>query len=92
MNWSKITQRILKQADNTQQNLILLISGFGVCMLGLLMVIMAEYLFGNSLRQELLALLGIICIVAGLIMAAIGHISLSFLRLIRFLQKDKSRK
>ncbi len=92
MNWSKIIKRIMRQADNTQQNLILLISGFGICMLGLLMVIMAEYLFGQSLRQELLALFGIICVGVGLVLAAIGHFSLSFLRLIRFLQKDNHQK
>ena len=92
MKWSAVKRRIIKQADNYQQNLIWLLSGFGLCMLGILLVTIAEFLFGQSLRQELVALLGIILIVLGVLLAAVGYISLSLLRLIRFLISDKNKK
>ncbi len=88
MRWQKLKARLVKQADNVQQNLIWLLSGFGLCMLGLFLVVMAEFLFGQSLKQELVALLGLIMVVAGILLAATGYISLSLLRIFRFLQNE----
>ena len=92
MKWRALKRRLIKQADNYQQNLIWLLSGFGLCMLGILLVTIAEFVFVQSLQQELLALLGIIFIVVGVLLAAAGYISLSLLRLIRFLITDKDKK
>lgn len=87
MDWSRLQQRLLAQADRVQQNLIWLLSGFGLCVLGLVLILLAEYLFGQSLQQELLALLGIILMAGGLILAAAGYLSLSLLRVLRFLDR-----
>ncbi|WP_372743049.1 hypothetical protein, partial [Neptunomonas sp.] len=83
---------LIKRADNFQQNLILLLSGFGLCMLGILLVTIAEFLFGQSLQQELVALLGIVLIIIGILLAMTGYISLSILRLFRFLISDEDKK
>ena len=91
MKWATLKMRLIKQADNFQQNLILLLSGFGLCMLGILLVTTAEFLFGQSLQQEMIALLGVILIVLGVLLAAAGYISLSVLRLVRFLMNDSDK-
>lgn len=92
MNWPAVKRRLIQQADNFQQNLILLLSGFSLCMLGILLVTIAEFLFGQSLQQELVALLGIVLIVMGIVLAVVGYISLSLLRLFRFLVNDEDKK
>lgn len=92
MNWHAVKRRLIKQADNFQQNLIMLLSGFGLCMLGILLVTIAEFLFGQSLQQELVALLGIGLIIIGILLALAGYISLSLLWLFRFLINDDDKK
>ncbi len=96
MTWLVVKKRLIKflikRADNFQQNLILLLSGFGLCMLGILLITIAEFLFGHSLKQELVALLGIILIVIGIFLAMTGFISLSLLRIFRFLISDGNKK
>lgn len=92
MKLSTWLERLLKQADNVQQNLTWLLSGFTSCMLGLLLIIMAEYLFGQSLTQELVALLGLGLVGLGVLVAAAGYIGLSLLRIVRFLMKDKDKQ
>ena len=96
MNRPSLKRRLIKllinRADNFQQNLILLLSGFGLCMLGILLVTIAEFLFGQSLQQELVALLGIVLIIIGILLTMAGYISLSILRLFRFLISDEDKK
>lgn len=92
MKWPALKRRLIKQADNFQQNLIILLSGFGLCMLGILLVTIAEFLFGQSLQQELVALLGIALIVIGILLALAGYISLSLLWLFRFLINDDDKQ
>ena len=91
MKWPVVKRRLIKQADNFQQNLIMLLSGFGLCMLGILLVTIAEFLFGQSLQQELVALLGIGLIIIGILLALAGYISLSLLWLFRFLVNDDDK-
>lgn len=92
MTWRAVKRRLIRQADNFQQNLILLISGFGLCMLGILLITIAEFLFGQSLQQELVALLGMAFVVIGIVLALAGYISLSILRIFRFLISDEEKK
>lgn len=92
MKWPAVKRRLIKQADNFQQNLIMLLSGFGLCMLGILLVTIAEFLFGQSLQQELVALLGVGLIVIGILLALAGYISLSLLWLFRFLINNDDDK
>lgn len=91
MRWRATKRRLIKQADNYQQNLILLISGFGLCMLGILLITIAEFLFGQSLQQELVALLGMALVAIGVLLALAGYISLSILRVFRFLISDEKK-
>lgn len=91
MRWRATKRRLIKQADNYQQNLILLISGFGLCMLGILLITIAEFLFGQSLQQELVALLGMALVAIGVLLALTGYISLSILRVFRFLISDEKK-
>ncbi len=89
MIWQRLKARLLKQADKVQQNLMLLLAGFACCLFGLLMILMAEYWFGQSLQQEVVALFGLVLVAVGVIVAATGYISLSLLRLMKFIQKDR---
>ncbi|WP_293268686.1 hypothetical protein [Neptunomonas sp.] len=92
MTWRTVKRRLVKQADNFQQNLILLISGFGLCMLGILLITIAEFMFGQSLQQELVALFGMALVIIGILLAVTGYICLSILRLFRFLISDEDTK
>ncbi|MGH1431763.1 MAG: hypothetical protein ACRBB4_11660 [Neptuniibacter sp.] len=87
---SKLGQWLQKRADNPQQNLLLLGIGFVVFFAGILLLGIAEYALKSSLAQEILALLGLIIIGVGIILAAIGYLSLSVLRVLRFMMKDKN--
>jgi hypothetical protein len=91
MTWRAVKRRLIQQADNYQQNLILLISGFGLCMLGILLITIAEFLFGQSLQQELIALLGMAFVAIGVLLALTGYISLSILRIFRILISDNPK-
>ncbi|WP_246187816.1 hypothetical protein [Nitrincola alkalisediminis] len=67
---------------------MLLLIGFGVFMLGLLIIGYAQYFIWHDLAAELVALAGLILLIGGMILAAIGYISLSVLRILRFLDSD----
>jgi hypothetical protein len=62
--------------------------GFALFTLGLLLVGAAQYGLTNGLVAELLALAGLLLLGSGIILAAVGYISLSVLRIIRFLDDD----
>lgn len=91
---SKFTDTISRwlrtRAENPQQNLLLLGIGFVVFFSGLTLLGVAEYLLQSSLSQELLALIGLIIMGTGIILAAVGYLSLSVLRVLRFMMKDKN--
>lgn len=87
---NKLSLWLKKRAENPQQNLLLLGIGFVVFFAGILLLGIAEYALKSSLAQEILALLGLIIIGVGIILAAIGYLSLSVLRVLRFMMKDKN--
>ena len=87
---SKLSLWLKRRAENPQQNLLLLGIGFVVFFAGILLLGIAEYTLKSSLAQEVLALLGLIIIGVGIILAAIGYLSLSVLRVLRFMMKDKN--
>ncbi len=76
---------LLNFSQHTQRNLVILISGFSITLIGLLLIILAEFFFGQSVKQEILALLGVLLVLIGLTAAAIGYIFLSVLGLIRYI-------
>lgn len=78
------------RADNPRQNLVIFGIGFVAFFVGVLILGAAEFALKSSVAQEILALIGLIIIVAGIILAAVGYLSLSVLRIIRFISDDKN--
>ena len=85
-----IKRWLYRRADNYQQNLKLLISGFGLLVLGGLLIVGSEFFLTQSLWQELLALFGLGLAGLGIIFAAFGYICLSVLRIFRILSTDQT--
>ena len=83
---------ILNFGANPTRNLILLLSGFGITLLGLGLVLAAQYMFGNSMTQEVIAAGGVVLIGLGLCIAAIGYLCLSVISLIRYILHDPNSK
>ncbi|MGB0732444.1 MAG: hypothetical protein ACPGPF_01720 [Pontibacterium sp.] len=79
---------LAKRADNYQQNLKILITGFLLFVAGGIAVLVAEFLPGTSLAQEISAFIGLLFIGVGIIIATFGYICLSVLRLFRILMDD----
>lgn len=83
-----LKQRLLQQADNTRQNFRLLILGFVGFLLGGALILGSEFMLLQSVFQEALAGLGLILMGGGIILAALGYISLSILRLFRYFNDE----
>lgn len=77
-----------QRAQNPQQNLRLLLSGAGLFFTGLGSIALAQYHLPPGLRAELLALAGLILILSGSILALVGYLSLSVLRIWHILEDD----
>ncbi|MFC6671416.1 hypothetical protein [Marinobacterium aestuariivivens] len=90
MKPGRIRRWLLARADKPRQNLSLLLAGFGLFAPGLGLVLLAERLLQDSWQRELLALLGLILVGTGSILAAFGYLCLSLLRLYRFLNDDRT--
>ncbi|QEW07663.1 hypothetical protein [Nitrincola iocasae] len=86
-----LRQYLRKRADQPRENFMLLLSGFGIFMLGLLTIGIAQFLLPGSLMAELVALFGLVLLGGGIILAAIGYLSLSVLRILRFLDSDNDK-
>jgi uncharacterized membrane protein YidH (DUF202 family) len=86
---NKVKQWLYRRADNPRQNLVILGIGFVTFFIGLLILGAAEFAFKSSVSQEILGLIGLIILSVGIILAAIGYLSLSVLRIIRFISDDK---
>lgn len=78
------------RADNYQQNLKILITGFGTFVLGGLLIVGSEFFLRSSVLQETLAFIGLILTGVGIILAAFGYICLSVLRLFRILSTNQT--
>lgn len=90
MKQGRFRRWLLRRADNHRQNLLWLLSGFGLFVTGLGLIVLAQYLLPDSLQRDLLALGGLILLGGGGILAAVGYLSLSLLRLYRFLNDDRN--
>ena len=86
----KLKHWLYHRADNPRQNLALLGIGFVIFFVGGLVLGAAEFALKSSITQEILALLGLIILSVGIILAAIGYLSLSVLRILRFISDDKN--
>ena len=88
MKAADVKRWLLRRADKPRQNLLLMLVGFGLFAPGLGLIVLTEFMLAASWQQELLALLGLILAVCGSILAAAGYLSLSLLRVYRFLNDD----
>ena len=82
---------LLRQADQQRRNLNWVLGGATLFFIGLALVYYAEQQLPSSTAQELTALAGLLCLLIGGILAACGYISLSILRIFRFIQDDDER-
>lgn len=89
---NKLRNWLYRRADNPKQNLAILGVGFVVFFVGLLILGTAEFALQSSIAQEILGLVGLIILSTGIILAAIGYLSLSVLRIIRFISDDNHDK
>ena len=76
---------LVHRTDNYQQNLRWVLWGFGTTLLGGLILLVANYFFAASVLQETLAALALLLLASGMLLAFAGFLSLSVLRLIRFM-------
>lgn len=83
-----------KRASEPRANFMLLLKGFSIFMFGLSLVIIAEFSNLSLILAEIVALLGIMAISLGILIAAIGYLSLSVLRVLWFIgsNEDESEK
>ena len=79
---------LLAQADHQRRNLTLVLTGTSVVFMGLALVYYAEHRLTVSLQQELTALIGLLFIAGGGILAALGYLALSLLRIFKFIHDD----
>ncbi len=84
----KIRRFLHKRADNPKENFIWLVTGFSIFMLGLMAISIAQFAMLDSITAEIVALLGLLLMTSGGILALIGYLSLSILRIFRFLDSD----
>jgi hypothetical protein len=80
-----IRQWLHRRARNPQQNFALLLIGFALFALGILLIGIAQYALTAGLLAELIALSGLLLIGTGILVATLGYLSLSLLRIISFL-------
>ncbi|WP_151702831.1 hypothetical protein [Nitrincola alkalilacustris] len=92
MKPSRLRLWLRRRADAHYENLALTGAGFAVFFVGLLLIGSAEFLITPSLTAELTALFGLILLGLGCILAAVGFLSLSILRIFRFLDQDDDNK
>ena len=79
---------LLRQADDPRRNLNRVISGALLFFIGLGLIFYAEKQLSSSMAQELIAVVGLVCLSIGAILAASGYISLSLLRIFRFIYHE----
>ncbi len=84
----KIKRFLQRQAVKTQQNLTLILMGFAMTLLGIGLVMGGEFLVNKPLHQELVAFAGVVIIAIGCLLAIIGYISMSFLRIFYVITRD----
>ncbi|UTW03694.1 hypothetical protein KDX31_01230 [Amphritea atlantica] len=84
----RLRLRLIHRADNIRQNLTILLCGIGIFMIGFIALVIAQFMLAESLQREIIALIGLILAICGAITAAFGYISLSILRIFRFLLTD----
>ncbi|MBA4503162.1 hypothetical protein [Marinobacterium marinum] len=92
MRVDAIKARLRQRAQDPRGNLRTLLSGAFLFFSGLGGIMMAQYGLSSGLKAELLALAGLILMVAGSILALLGYLSLSLLRIWHLLDNDDEQR
>lgn len=87
---SKLKAWLYKRTCDPKKDLKILGIGFVTFFIGLVILGGAEYLLKSSVSQEIIALIGLIILCVGIILAALGYISLSLLRIIRLISDKRN--
>jgi hypothetical protein len=85
---SQLKHWLRQRAQNPRGNLRLLLSGAGLFFSGVGGISFAQHALPPGLKAELMALAGLILLIAGSILALIGYLSLSVLRIWHILDDD----
>lgn len=85
----QVLQKLLKRAEDPRKNLLMFGAGTLMFFAGCGLLIWANQKIPDSLTQEWIALAGLAIAALGALIASVGYISLSLLRIIRFMQSDK---
>ncbi|MFT5722504.1 MAG: putative membrane protein [Motiliproteus sp.] len=83
---------LLRQSNDPRRNLNWVLVGALLFFIGLGLIFYAEKQLFSSLHQELTAVLGLLSMSFGGILAASGYISLSILRIFRFINDESDPK
>lgn len=79
-----LKKKLQRQANDTRKNLQFILIGFALALLGIALIMGGEFLFQHPVERELVALFGILFVVLGCLLTAVGYISMSILRIIYF--------
>ncbi|NQZ29758.1 MAG: hypothetical protein HRU06_00705 [Oceanospirillaceae bacterium] len=88
----KLKRRLQRQAVNTRQNLTFILIGFALSLLGIGLVMGGEFLVDGEFYRELVALAGVIIIGTGCLLAIIGYLSMSLLKIFYVITRDDEDK
>jgi hypothetical protein len=88
-----IRVRILKwlkdYASNDRRSLMLFTRGGFAFAIGMMLIVLADQLFDSSIQQELIALTGLMAVIAGGIVSLWGYLGISLFKvLIELLDRD----
>ncbi|MEH6625962.1 MAG: hypothetical protein V7739_05940 [Motiliproteus sp.] len=87
----RLKKLLIDQAGKERQNLTILLTGASIFFMGIGLIYYAEHAFNSSLKQEFCALAGLLFATIGGILAAIGYLSLSILRIFKFINDDDKK-
>lgn len=92
MDTTRLKARLRQRAQDPKGNLRTLMSGALLFFSGLGGLMMAQHGLPPGLKAELLALAGLILMIAGSILALLGYLSLSLLRIWHLLDDDDEQR
>lgn len=89
INGTKLHQWLLQRADQHSRNLAIFSVGAVVFFAGIGIILYGENRLTPSLGQEVIVLFGFVLATLGGLAAIVGYLSLSLLRFLRFINREK---
>ncbi|MFC3680317.1 hypothetical protein [Bacterioplanoides pacificum] len=85
---ARLRHWLMQRARNDRANLRLFVTGAALFFGGLGILLYAEQRLLASLTQELIAAAGLLFAACGAVLATLGYLALSLLRILRFISDD----